>query len=77
MGIVSGSTGTTVTVNNAANGTLILNGANTYTGATTVSAGQLQLGNGTVNNSLGGTSSLTVSGGGTDPQRTQWNDLCR
>ena len=34
----------------ASNGTLILNGSNTYTGGTTVSAGTLQLGDGVANN---------------------------
>ena len=41
-------------------GTLVLSGANTYTGATTLSAGTLQLG---ANNSISSSSNLTLGGG--------------
>ncbi|MBU3624420.1 autotransporter-associated beta strand repeat-containing protein, partial [Polynucleobacter sp. AP-Latsch-80-C2] len=47
---------------NGSGGTLMLLAANTYTGATTVSAGTLKLGN---NGSVSGFGSLTVSLGGT------------
>jgi len=45
-------------------GTTILSGANSYTGATAVSAGTLQIGNGT-NGSISGTSTVTVASGAT------------
>jgi fibronectin-binding autotransporter adhesin len=45
--------------------TWILTGANTYTGATTVSAGTLQIGNGGTTGSLSGSSSISVSSGAT------------
>jgi autotransporter-associated beta strand protein len=53
-----GITGSTNTLTKVGGGTLTLNGASTYTGATTVSAGTLAL-NGTL------TSSITVASGGT------------
>jgi autotransporter-associated beta strand protein len=43
-------------------GTLILLGANTYTGATTINAGTLQLGNGGATGSLSTSSAITVNG---------------
>lgn len=61
-GVITGS-GSTVTVNNAG-ATLILTGINTYTGATTISAGTLQIGDGTTPGNLAGTSGVTVSGAG-------------
>jgi fibronectin-binding autotransporter adhesin len=45
--------------------TWILAGANTYTGATTVSAGTLQIGNGGTTGLLSGSSSISVSSGAT------------
>jgi len=45
--------------------TWILTSANTYTGATTVSAGTLQIGNGGTTGSLSGSSSISVSSGAT------------
>jgi autotransporter-associated beta strand protein len=47
----TGITGTTV-VNKSGNGTLILDGANTYSGGTVITAGTLQVGNGDANGSL-------------------------
>jgi fibronectin-binding autotransporter adhesin len=46
-------------------GTLTLAGANTYTGATTVNAGVLQLGNGSASGSLNPVSAITIDGGAT------------
>ena len=43
-------------------GSLTLSGANTYTGATTVSAGTLQLGSGGTTGSLSASSAITVNG---------------
>ncbi len=62
-GVISdGAAGNIVLTHNGA-GNLILTGANTYTGATTVSAGEIQVGN---NTALGGTGTgTTVNVGGT------------
>jgi fibronectin-binding autotransporter adhesin len=49
------------------NGTLTLSATNTYTGATTVTAGTLSLGNGTTNTSLADTAAVVI---GTDPTAT-------
>ncbi|MBW8780515.1 MAG: autotransporter-associated beta strand repeat-containing protein [Verrucomicrobia bacterium] len=59
-GVISG-TGT-LTKNGA--GTLTLSGANTYTGTTTISAGTLQIGNGT-GGSISSSSALAVTSGAT------------
>lgn len=59
---ISGSTG----LSKSGTSTLILNAANTYTGATTVNAGTLQIGNGTNNTAtLGNNSATTVASGST------------
>lgn len=60
-GIITGP-GVTLTMNKASS-TLILGGDNTYTGVTTISAGTLQIGDGTGGN-LTNTSGVTVSGTG-------------
>lgn len=62
--IVSG----TGSIEQAGSGTLVLSGANTYTGGTTVSAGTLKLGASEVlseTDSVGSTNTLTVSSGAT------------
>ena len=59
-GVLSGAGALTVT----GTGTLTVTGANTYTGATNVSSGTLQVGNGATGNLLG-TSGITVASGGT------------
>jgi len=51
-GTISG----TGTVTQKGSGTLVLTGTNTYTGVTSITAGGLQLGNGTTNGSIAGTS---------------------
>ena len=59
-GVISGGGSLTL----AGNGTLILTGNNAYTGATTISAGFLQVGNGGTSGSLG-TSTGAISDNGT------------
>ena len=49
---------------NKAGSTLTLTGANTYTGPTTVSAGTLQIGDGSTSNTSLGNTAITVSGTG-------------
>ena len=49
-GVVSG----TGSLTQAGSGTLILTGANTYSGGTTISAGTLQIGNGGTTGSIAG-----------------------
>jgi autotransporter-associated beta strand protein len=51
-------------------GTLALTGANTYTGATTVSEGTLSIGNGATAGSLAGGSAVSVANGAT----VKWNN---
>jgi autotransporter-associated beta strand protein len=58
--IADGSALSTLTVSNSA-ATLTLTGANTYTGATSVNLGTLQIGNGASGN-LSGTGTVTVAG---------------
>ena len=59
-GVIAGS-GKTLTLNHAA-ATLILDGANTYTGATTITAGTLQLGSGGTTGTLSSSSVITNNG---------------
>jgi len=59
----SGGTASTVTKSGA--GTMILTGPNIYTGATTIRAGTLQLGNGTNNAGLADSADVTVDSGAT------------
>ena len=58
-GVISSSTGSLV---KSGSGTLILSGTNTYGGATTISNGTLQIGNGTDAGSIGSTSAITNNG---------------
>ncbi len=68
--IVNSRTEFSGTISGAANlgkgsaGTLVLSGANTYTGSTTISGGTLQLGNGGTTGSLATGSAITVNSGG-------------
>ena len=57
---ISGEISGGFSVTKTGTGTLILTGANTYTGSTTVSAGTLQVGNGT-SGSIANTSSVNLS----------------
>ena len=63
-GIISGSAGSGLTVANAsgATGTLTLNGANTYTGDTTISSGKLSLG---TTGSIANSTNIILAGGST------------
>ena len=63
---INASTNTNEALTKTGLGTQILTGTNSYAGATTVSQGTLQLGDGTVNGgALSGTSSITVASGAT------------
>ena len=52
----------TVGVNKTTSGTVILSAANTYTGATTINAGTLQIGNGGTTGALSSSSAITNNG---------------
>ncbi len=60
--IQNGTSGKILSLSKAFSGTLIISGANTYTGGTTLSSGAIQLGN----TSALGTDGLTVNGGTLD-----------
>lgn len=62
-GIVSNGAGT-VALTKTGSGTMILSGANAYTGATTVTGGTLQVGDGTAG-SIAGTSAVDIGASGT------------
>ena len=60
-GVISGSSGVGLTVNNTAAGIILLNGANTYDGTTTINGGTLKIGNA---NALGTSTAGTVINSG-------------
>jgi autotransporter-associated beta strand protein len=60
-GIISGSA-TAGTVSKTGPGTMILTGTNTYAGATTITGGTLQLGDGTIQPTLNSTYAITAPG---------------
>jgi hypothetical protein len=61
-GIISGDNGVGLTINGAGTGTVILSGANTYTGLTTISGSNLQF-NRTGGTTIPTTNSITINGG--------------
>jgi fibronectin-binding autotransporter adhesin len=64
-GIFSGTVGSLIKTGTGASGRLILTGANTYGGNTTINSGTLQLGNGSTAGSLSTSSVITGSAGAT------------
>ena len=66
-GVIAGTNGGTrgdIALVKTGNGTLVLTGANTFSGSTTISGGTLTLAD-TTGSALGSTSSITVNSGGT------------
>jgi autotransporter-associated beta strand protein len=61
-GVISSTGSPTTSLVKIGGGTLILTGANTYTGQTTVSAGKLQIGNGGTTGSLSASSEIANNG---------------
>ena len=61
IGSVIANNGSATGLNKSGTGTLVLSGANTYSGTTTVSGGTLQIGNGTTSSGLSG--AITLAGG--------------
>ena len=78
-GVVSGSAGVGLTINNTAAGSLVLNGANTYDGTTTINGGTLKIGNAAALGSVsGGTIVTTIdntTGGILDLNGTNYSSL--
>jgi len=62
--LLSGAVSGIGSLSQSGSGTLTLTGSNSYTGATTVNSGTLQIGNGT-NGSLAAASAITINSGGT------------
>jgi fibronectin-binding autotransporter adhesin len=58
-GVIQGNAANAVNVTKVGAGTLTLTGAHTYSGATTISAGALQLGDGTLDGTIAATSGMT------------------
>jgi autotransporter-associated beta strand protein len=61
-GALVGSTYTTTTQTVSGTGAIVLSGANTYTGSTTIGSGTLQIGNGGTTGSLSTSSAITNNG---------------
>ena len=59
---ITGAQGTSIDLYKTTSGTVVLTGANTYSGATQIAAGTLQIGNGSGTGSLG-SANVTMSGG--------------